>query len=346
VVDAAVTTDPIFIIGTERSGSNLLRLMLNAHSRIAIPHPPHFMRFFAPIADSYGDLAVEANRQAIVADHLVLLRRHIHPWLQPIDGSRAVTEAAPTVFGVMAACYEQYRRAVGKARWGCKSTFMVHYVDDALAQYPDARFVWLVRDPRDVASSAKRSVFGYSHPYRMAKLWQEQQELGCRARDGYGPDAVYLLRYEGLVLAPAAELATLCAFLGEKVEPDMLHHQQLAEARRTAELSESWRSTGEPVSTRFIDQHRDGLTERERRQVDSVTRYMTERLGYRTGDVGARVEPGAVELLVGSLCYRAAIEFRSTRRDRNYLQRVARDATVRWMQCKARLRSILSRWRP
>ena len=49
--------DPLFIIGTERSGSNLLRVILDAHSRISVPHPPHIMRYFSPLVARYGDLA-------------------------------------------------------------------------------------------------------------------------------------------------------------------------------------------------------------------------------------------------------------------------------------------------
>lgn len=41
------TDSPIFIIGTERSGTNLLRLILNAHPNIALPHPPHIMKIFS-----------------------------------------------------------------------------------------------------------------------------------------------------------------------------------------------------------------------------------------------------------------------------------------------------------
>ena len=44
-----MTLAPVFIVGTERSGSNLLRVMLNASSELAVPHPPHVMRYFAPL---------------------------------------------------------------------------------------------------------------------------------------------------------------------------------------------------------------------------------------------------------------------------------------------------------
>ncbi|WP_055494259.1 sulfotransferase [Streptomyces sp. TP-A0356] len=329
------TESPILIIGTERSGSNLLRLMLDAHSRITIPHPPHFMRFLAPLAGRYGDLADAGNRSRLVADALGLLRRHIHPWPHSVDAERVTAAATPTLFGVVAAIYEEHRRAEGVARWGCKSTFMVDHVDEVLAEYPGARFVWLVREPRDVSSSAKRAVFGPSHPYRMAHLWRRQQERARAALDTWGPDVVHLLRYEDLVSAPEKELARLCAFLGERLEPAMLAHHTSAAARQTAALSESWRRAGGPISTGRVGAHREGLTARERLLVDKATGPVKEALGYPVDPLaaGAR-DPSALALAVRSALLRLRIEARSMRHDRNYRSRLARDVYVRWLRVR------------
>ena len=49
------------IIGTQRSGSNLLRVMLNQLPEIVAPHPPHILQNFLPIIDKYGDLKIDAN---------------------------------------------------------------------------------------------------------------------------------------------------------------------------------------------------------------------------------------------------------------------------------------------
>ncbi|MCR4286857.1 MAG: sulfotransferase, partial [Deltaproteobacteria bacterium] len=55
------TDSPIFIIGTERSGTNLLRLILNAHPNIALPHPPHIMKNFSGLVPLYHYLGVDGN---------------------------------------------------------------------------------------------------------------------------------------------------------------------------------------------------------------------------------------------------------------------------------------------
>ena len=52
---------PVFMIGTQRSGSNLLRLMINQLDQIASPHPPHIMERMHPLLDCYGDLNVDEN---------------------------------------------------------------------------------------------------------------------------------------------------------------------------------------------------------------------------------------------------------------------------------------------
>jgi hypothetical protein len=329
---------PIFIIGTERSGSNLLRLVLDAHPRIAVPHPPHFMRYLAPHADRYGDLTVTRNRRRLVDDALTLLRRHIHPWNHPIDGERVLAESAPTVFGVVAAIYEQYREGAGKARWGCKSTFMVDHVDEALAGYPSARFVWLVRDPRDVASSARRSVFGPCHPLLTARLWTAQQERARAARARLGAEVVALFRYEDLVADPRAEITRLCGFLGEEPAPAMFEPHRTEAARQTSVLSRSWANTGRPISGAAVRRYERDLSPRDRADVEHTTWPLLVELGYET-DPARRPEPprpfpAGVKLRNAAL--RAAVEMRSMRSDANHWRRWRRDVTAYLLRLGAR----------
>jgi Sulfotransferase family len=327
---------PIFIIGTERSGSNVLRLILNAHSRIAVPHPPHLMRYLAPLPAAHGDLATERDRRRLARDALTLLRRHIYPWEYPIDEDLVVAEAGPSLFGVVSAIYEQYRRAAGKARWGCKSTFMVDHVATVLAEYPRARFVWLVRDPRDVAASARRSVFGHGHPYLTARLWAAQQDRARSAAARWGPAVVHPLRYEDLVGRLDDEVARLCAFLGEPVEERMLRHADTPAAQRLAGLSASWRQVSQPVSARSVGRYREALTPPERALVEQVAGAQMTDLGYPVEPGSPPVQPPPALLLhARNAALRLRVEAHSLRRDRNHWRRWGRELTVRWWRLRA-----------
>ncbi len=335
---------PIFLLGTERSGSNLLRLLLDAHPRIAVPHPPHVVRYFTPLEAGYGDLGDDRNLRALVDDILRLVRVHINPWNLPLDAERLVREAQPrSVFGVYCALQDQYLASTEKARWGCKSTFMIDHVADILARYPDARLILLVRDPRDVAASSRQSVFSTFHPRKTAHLWRGHQETGLAWADrlgGTGRENLRILRYEDLVAAPDAELRALCAWLGEDFAPEMLRFFEGKEARRSAALSESWANTGKPVDAGSVARFRAELSERELQLVEAVARGPMRRLGYTTvfdDTTLDAVAPGRREragIDAEEARLRATVELRSLLRDRNVGRRWARGAWLSWLELR------------
>ena len=103
---STMSSPPIFIIGTERSGSNLLRVILTSHSKIWIPHPPHFMNYFAHL--DYGDLHKDTTQKRVIKDMCRLVHFHIFPWNEfhlDIDEIQSRVQH-PSMFGLTAALYE------------------------------------------------------------------------------------------------------------------------------------------------------------------------------------------------------------------------------------------------
>lgn len=284
-------TDPIFIIGTERSGSNLLRLMLNAHSAVAVPHPPHIFKYFSPLLKRYGDLAEPLPMKRLIKDVLALIDTHIYPWEIRIDAEKLYREAAPrSLLGILAGIYGEYLRSFGKRRWGCKSTFMIHYAGVVLETYPNAKFIWLVRDPRAVAASSRLSVFSPFHPYYTAVLWRRQQLEGLDLFNSISKSNITLVRYEDLVKKPESAVTGICAFLGEEYEPGMLDFFKTGAARKSAALSGSWVNAASPVRTGSISGYRQSLSKSEGRLVEAVAGDLMDRFGYeREYSAGDRV---------------------------------------------------------
>ncbi|XYI01394.1 sulfotransferase family protein [Sorangium sp. So ce1128] len=336
-----VIHDPIFIIGTERSGSNLLRLVLNSHSRIAVPHPPHIVRYFASLEKGYGDLSKDGEFRAFVSDVMKLLETHIYPWEISVDVERVLrTAPSRTTFGVYAALYEQYRAHYDKARWACKSTFMIEHTETIIKHFPDARLIFLVRDPRDVAASSKRSVFSNYHPYFTARLWLDQQTAGVRLIDTLSEASILLVRYEELVRNPRPQIERICAFLGETFEPAMLRYFETREARRSASLSMSWRNTDRPIISDNIGKHRDELSAEEVLLVEAVARVPMERLGYAcTYDPGlldaVRVDVHRLaQFWLHEQMLRLGVELRSLREDRNVGRRWRRGVLMTYLNLR------------
>jgi hypothetical protein len=334
-------TDPLYIIGTERSGSNLLRVMLNAHSGIALPHPPHILRYFSPLEKAYGDLEASENLSRLVGDVLRLLQVHISPWDFEPDAERVVAEARPRdLLGVFTAIYDQFLERSGKRRWGCKSTFAIHHVDRILERDPEARFLWLVRDPRDVALSSKRSVFSPCHPYFTACLWREQQALGSALAGQIGDRRVLQISYEKLIADPEITLRSLCDFLEEEFEDGMLQFHETREAVEGAELSEDWRNTAQPVLRGNSGKYKAGLTQDEIRVVEAETGDLMRQLGYALDFPGQGSSPSLARRLryrIEDRAWHLQVEWRSMRTDKNHWRRWNRGATVKALELRRRL---------
>ncbi len=330
-----MSDEPIFILGTERSGSNLLRLILNSHPRVAVPHPPHVVRYFTPLLPAYGDLSDDRAFRRLVDDILRLVAVHVHPWDLSIDAARLVAEARPRdAFGVTTALYEQYREARGKARWACKSTFMVDHVPAILARFPGAKLVLLVRDPRDVAVSSRDSVFSTFHPLHTARLWRDQQAVALGWVDQLPASTIRVSYYERLVQEPEAEVRALCEFIGEDFHPEMLRFFETADARQSGALAESWKRTAEPIRGDTVARWRGQLSDDEVCWVEDTASAPMTRLGYAlTHDEGALAasRPGTarrawIALIEHALHLR--VEWRSLRRDQNVGRRWARAALL------------------
>ena len=341
-----MATAPIFIIGTERSGSNLLRLILNAHSHICVPHPPHIVRYFSPLERCYGDLNDDARMRRLIHQVLRLVQWHIHPWDVVLDPEAILRTARPrNVFGVYAACYDQYLAASGKRRWACKSTFMIDHAPAILARYPDARLIWLVRDPRDVAVSSQQSVFNPFHPCFTARLWARQQRIGLDLEHSTIAGQVFRLHYESLIAAPEGAVPQLCQFLDEPFEAGMLRYFDTEDARSGSRLSESWRNVGLPILSKNAGKYRKQLSQHDIRLVEAEAGAVMASLGY---DLDFPAMP-QVNVTAGRLLWyrllglwaRLRVELRSLRRDRNHWRRWRRDGYMTWLTLRCRLRGLL-----
>lgn len=339
---------PVFIIGTERSGSNLLRLVLNSHSRLFIPHPPHIMHLMKRFEASYGDLRRHDRFRELVGDVCSLVRSHTFPWEVRLDPDEVVRECRePDLFSVYAAVHELYRRESGKARWGCKSTFMINETEKVLAAYPRARFIHLVRDPRDVSVSARNSVFNHFHPWFVARLWAEEQRKAIHLHETLAPGAITKLHYEDLVAEPEARIRALCTFLGEDFEPRMLGFFDTDEARKSASLCFDWRNTDQGFLRDNTRKFMRTLSRHEIAVVEAMAEPQMRWCGYPLVSAAEERLAAGRPSLWTMAGYAAAerlqkirVELESLRRDRNHLLRVRKWLVLKWLAVKALFRPL------
>jgi hypothetical protein len=256
--------DPIFIIGTERSGTNLVRLILNSHPDIAIPHPPHILKNFFKLEPFYSDLSCDANFRLLIKDVVKMVQLHPYPWGIKIDKEKIFRQARErNLINVFFAIYDQYLESTGKKRWGCKSTFMINHVELVRRYFPSAQFIYMVRDGRDVAVSAKGAIFNHYCVYYTAQLWKKEQQIGIYWHNKLPKNEIFLLRYEELLSNPETTVRSLCAFLNEPYLEGMLSFFNTEEAKKSSSLSAAWKNTSKPIIKDNFEKFKTGLTEKE-----------------------------------------------------------------------------------
>ncbi|MGZ3690154.1 MAG: sulfotransferase family protein [Pseudobdellovibrio sp.] len=332
--------NPIFIIGTERSGSNLMRMILNSHPHIAIPHPPHIMRDMTPLLGSYGDLRDDFHFKELICDIALLVQLHFSPWPIAID-QELVFKSSPsrTLYGIYAAIYEQYLKHTGKARWGCKSTFMFQHIETILHHHARAKFIHLVRDPRDVAVSASDSIFSNYHPYKMAELWaQEQSVIEQSAERLASENRLVTVKYEDLVKAPEEQVKKIMSFLDEHYVSEQLNFFKTKEADQLAALSKSWKQVSSPISDKSVAQYKRKLSPEGIAFVESTAGDLMKRYGYHL-ETSGDLSPSSAQLQMIEISEQISTiktEFKSMFSDKNFFMRWKKKIYLRNLKNKKR----------
>jgi hypothetical protein len=274
--------DAIFMVGEQRSGSNLLRVMLGQAPDIAAPHPPHILQRLMPLLPLYGDLENEATFRLLVDDVCRLVEYNPVPWEQITTFNRGDVVRrcrARSLLAVFGAMMDIYAEVNGKNKWLCKSMTNIRYAQELDAYFREPKYIYLYRDGRDVVLSFTKAVIGDKHPYVIAHKWAELQRLCLHHRER-APERVFSLCYEELIADPEAVLRRLCPFLGIAYRDTMLAGHTSPEASRTARSSSLWENLTKPImrdnSRKFLKE----LSVEDIKIIESVAGDCLDTLGY------------------------------------------------------------------
>jgi hypothetical protein len=211
---------PFFIVGSGRSGSTLLRVILASHSRIAIPPETYFL---LPLV---RELSIDRPLSREEVERAVKIITEHYRWPDmdfEADEFRreASALAAPNLRDVVEVIYQRFLEREGKRRWGDKTPPYIRIVPQLAKLYPDARFIHLVRDGRDVAKSFQSVGWYGPRLHDNTYEWNDALALAERWRP-LVKERFLQLRYEDLVRDTEKVVRNACAFLGEDFEPGML----------------------------------------------------------------------------------------------------------------------------
>lgn len=297
---------PVFLIGMPRSGTKLLRGLLNRNPRVRIPDiETEFLPYWVKRWSSWGDLSRPEAFHRFYQDAMALpyftYMRQSERVISEEDWRRAVR--APTPAGVFEALVRHDAGAPwgSDVVWGDKSPSYIGHMPLIKRLFPEARFVHIIRDVRDYCLSISQA--WKKNPVRAAQRWVDGVERARRDAAAFRGD-VLEVRYEDLVAEPEATLPRITTFLGVEFEPAMLELGASFELRGDAkgqhtikrDNKEKWRARMDPAL---------------RRRVEAIAADVLRSCGYEVEHQGPVARVSAPELRL----YQAADFYNLVRTD-------------------------------
>jgi Sulfotransferase family len=288
-----------FVVGVGRSGTTLLRLMLDAHPRLAIPPETHFV---LQLIQTSGKLRFnpEIAARAIVEDpnrrwgdfaleHTDLLARF--ETIEEFNTADALREF-----------YGLYARRHDKPRWGDKTPDYVRKMKKIQNTLPEARFIHVIRDGRDAGLSQNARIERRGHrepipPRELARRWRKR--VAKAREDADELDGYLEIRYEDLVTDPEAALRRVCELIDLDYDPAMLgYHERAAERleemaaalpakagrpeREAGERVAAHEMTTKPPTTERVAVWKQEMSADEVAEFEQMAGYLLDDLGYET----------------------------------------------------------------
>ena len=206
---------PLFVVGSGRSGTSLLRAMLNAHPNLHLTHEASF--YLDPRGNSLagdGRAWFERYSRSFSFAFLGVSRSDV---TDELDGIRAPTRREAVAAVMQAAAAQR-----GKTRFGDKTPAHAQQLATIASEFPGARFVQVVRDPRGVVSSLATTPWATSS-HGLNAFFAAQQVKAIGRFTASGGD-VCTVRLEDLVTRPEDEMRRVLSFVGEDWDPAVLDH--------------------------------------------------------------------------------------------------------------------------
>lgn len=230
-------TAPIFVVGSDRSGTTLLRLMLTCHPKIAIPPESIFALQLYP---AWGNVLLERSEQVASLCNELYSDSRFREWkVERAALEQAIKDRIPLRFAdLVSLVYETYAQQHQPAatRWGDKNPKYAMHLTWIWGLFPDAKVIHIIRDGRAVFNS-----FLEANRKAGRTLWPEEVSAAARswtlrltqARQHRSNPNYREVFYEALVKSPESELGQICGFLDLEYDPVML---EFAEVNRREEL--------------------------------------------------------------------------------------------------------------
>jgi hypothetical protein len=238
-------TNPVFIGGLDRSGKTYMRFMLESHSEFIFSKRTNL---WPKYYQKYGQLEIQENLDRCL--DALAKNKHILALEPDYDLVRNEFLAGEKTYErLFEIIHQQYAIKQNKRFWGDQTEFLERYATHIMSAYPNAKFIQMIRDPRDrfhaiLEKSVKKHGIGVA-----TSRWLSSAALGKKYQAKY-PDQYKVIRYETMVIQPQSTMKEICSFLGVKYEPAMIELKDIPRFMNKGSIDKMPKIS--PLSTDYI----------------------------------------------------------------------------------------------
>ena len=268
---------PVFIIGAERSGTTLLRLILTSHSLISIPPESKFIEFL------FSEFAEQKQIDTTQFLNKLFQEPFFKFWkFEKQELRKALSQVKEKNFkNLVSEIYKLYAKREKKEIWGDKNPGYTLNPKMLLDLFPDGKFIHIVRDGRDTVLSLTETAWGEKNVEKGAQKWVDFVTSGNRFARIYPENAIEI-KYEDLVKTPEKIIRECCKFLGINFEKEMLkfYEQNQEKELVPAEQKEFHQNTFKKITNERIGRWGKIFNISEQLQIQAVEVFALSDNGY------------------------------------------------------------------
>jgi len=273
-----------FLMCSERSGSNFITKLLNGHNDICGPSTKHIINPVARNIFRYRDLKDENNWNELLTDIFNLMNIEFSIWkknftleelhqIAPVGDIKALIE---NIF--MAEAIEN-----GKKNVFIKENHVYEFLPFLLLNFPESKYIYQTRDPRDMALSWKKNLDHPGGVVQAARQWQKDQQNTLKnfiELEKIGK--AYFVRYEDLITDSDRYTKEIVEFLGLQHDTNIENFYQDEMTQKNSRMQEAWNNLSKGVMKDNKKKYLQELSTGEIKAIEKICYYEMKYLGYNT----------------------------------------------------------------
>lgn len=261
-----------FITGSGRNGSTLLATILNAHKEVIIP-PEQFVLPYA-IIRRYIFFFWTDSRWVKNVKGLILNTEKTIKWDIDIENINYKGKDIPFLFNNIFNIYKDTSKPESKI-WGDKSPLNTNFIKYIYPEFPDAKYIYIIRDPRDVALSYRKYLGSKGFKFGIWK-WKDSVRTYDYLLERTD---ILLVKYENLVQSPTHELSRITNFLN-LTKDDSISKAKVSAEKMGVEEDDHHQNLSKPISPISVGKWKNELSEKDLSYFSMDIKIEMKRFGY------------------------------------------------------------------